>query len=116
MSNGKWKIQFTKEAIKDIKSLDVPTRNIVKRALIKVSANPLPTTEGGYGKPLKNLNGSKLSGYLKIKVKKPAIRIIYSIVKEKDIMTVIVVGVRQNNEVYKEAEKRVKKYYVNEKI
>jgi len=47
-----WKIEYLREAIEDIKQLDQGQRVQVVKAINKVAVNPLPQTEGGYGKPL----------------------------------------------------------------
>ena len=47
---------------------------IVTKALLRVSQNPLPANEGGYGKALGNHTANKLSGLLKIKLKESLIK------------------------------------------
>ena len=64
-----WKLVFLPEAEKDFKCLSGNERIFVAKALNKVLENPLPTNEGGYGKPLGNKQGNNLSGFLKIKLK-----------------------------------------------
>ena len=68
-----------------------------------MSRNPLPRAEGGYGVELR----ANLSDCLKIKLKKAGIRIIYQIHREKDQMKIIIIGMRADSEVYKEAVKRL---------
>ncbi len=63
-----WEIIYIKEAQRDMKKLDPQSKKFVLKAVQKVAANPLPNAEGGYGKPLGNHSGSKLSGYMKIKL------------------------------------------------
>ena len=46
-----WAITFTKDAEKDIRRLREPAKSHVHAMLNKVAENPLPFTEGGYGKP-----------------------------------------------------------------
>ena len=70
--------------------------------------NPLPNTEGGYGKPLRNQNSSELAGLLKIKIKNVGIRIVYKLIRQDDVILIIIIGARADSEVYKEAEKRLK--------
>ena len=70
--------------------------------------NPLPNTEGGYGKPLRNQNSSELAGLLKIKIKNAGIRIVYKLIRQDDVILIIIIGARADSEVYKEAEKRLK--------
>jgi len=56
----KWTVKFTAEAKKDLKSLDNSQRIQVAKSIDKVSENPLPNLESGYGKPL----GNKLNNNL----------------------------------------------------
>ena len=46
-----WNIEFLEEAVKDIKKLDRVVQVQVLKGIQKVSRNPLPAEEGGYGKP-----------------------------------------------------------------
>ena len=59
-----WNIEFTKEAQKDIRKLREPSKSHVNEAINKVAQNPLPFTEGGYGKPLGHKRDGNLTGYL----------------------------------------------------
>lgn len=102
-----WIIDYTKEAQKDYDNLDGSQRPQVFKAIEKVSQNPLPDYEGGYGKPLGNKGGNNLTGLLKIKLKKLGLRIIYKLVREKDTMKIIVISLRSDNEVYETAAKRI---------
>lgn len=64
-----WNIEFTKEAQKDIRKLREPSKSHVNEAINKVAQNPLPFTEGGYGKPLGHKRDGNLTGYLKVKLR-----------------------------------------------
>ena len=105
-----WKPEFLLEAVKDLKSLGGNQQILVLKAIKKVQSNPLPTYEGGYGKPLGNKNGKNLAGFLKIKLRDAGIRVVYKLVRTKTQMLVIVVGARADDEVYELAEKRKKKH------
>ena len=108
-----WEVKFCEEAIKDLKKLD---NSIVKQVLAgirKVSQNPLPQNEGGYGKPLGNQNGTELTGFFKIKYKGIGIRVVYTIVRNKEVMNIIVISLKADEESYKEAEKRKIRYGEN---
>ena len=107
MSNSDWIVEYTEEALKDLTELDGSVQKIALKAIIKVSKNPLPQNEGGYGKPLGNKHGSNLSNLLKIKLKSSGLRIIYSIKRDAQKMTILIIGIRTDNEVYKEAQKRI---------
>jgi len=99
-------VEYLKEAVEDLKRLDHSQRLQVLKAINKVSSNPLPQNEGGYGKPLGNRNSTRLAGYLKIKLKRLGLRVVYKLIKEKDVMKVIVVSARADDEVYLLAQKR----------
>ena len=60
-----WRVKFRAEAQKDLGALDNSQQAEVLKALKKVSLNPLPQSEGGYGKPLRG----GLAGLMKIKLK-----------------------------------------------
>ena len=79
---NKWKVEYLPAALQDRRRLDGSVRKTVDKAIDKVSTNPLPVDEGGYGKPLGNKSGNNLTGLLKIKLKASGIRIIYQIVRE----------------------------------
>lgn len=102
-----WGIKYLPEAIEDLKSLDGSQRTVVMKAIKKVSQNPLPADEGGYGKPLGKRNQTNLSGCMKVKLKSLGIRIVYRIERTDKNMNVIVIGARADDEVYKIAQKRL---------
>ncbi len=103
-----WQIEYLPDAKKDLLSLDNTQRLQVLKAIEKVSANPLPTTEGGLGKPLGSHSGNNLTGYLKIKLLKLGLRVVYRVVKENNVMKIIVISVRDDETVYKMAKNRMK--------
>jgi mRNA interferase RelE/StbE len=104
-----WSIEYLPEALKDLKSLDGSQRKLVLKAMEKVQSNPLPQQEGGYGKVLGNKKGNDLSGFLKVKIKSAGIRIVYKLVKVDNKMLIVVVGFREDCEVYDVAQKRIEK-------
>ena len=55
-----WDVRFLKDATEDFNRLDGSQQKIVSKALLRVSQNPLPANEGGYGKPLGNHTASNL--------------------------------------------------------
>lgn len=65
----KWDVTYLPEALDDLRRLDGSQRILVRKAIQKVAANPLPENEGGYGKFLDNKNNTNLSGFLKIKLR-----------------------------------------------
>lgn len=62
-----WVVKFIPEAKRDLKKLDNSLKKQVLAGIRKVSENPLPQSEGGYGKPLGNSGGTNLVGFFKIK-------------------------------------------------
>ena len=103
-----WKTEYLDEAKGDLEGLDLSGKMQVLKAIKKVSANPLPQSEGGYGKPLGNHQSSKLSGYFKIKLLKLGIRVVYGLVRERDTMKIIIISVRDDETVYRMAEGRIR--------
>ena len=102
-----WEVTYINKAMQDLENLDGMQRKQVLKAIEKVSKNPLPQSEGGYGKALGNQNVSKLSGYFKIKMLKLGLRVVYSLVRETNVMKIIVISIRDDDTVYKIAEKRI---------
>ena len=105
-----WRVRFCPEAVKDLKKLDNSLLKQVLAGIKKVSANPLPQSEGGYGKALGNIQGTELTGFFKIKYRGIGIRVVYTLVRENEVMNIIVISIRDDNESYKIAQKRKDKY------
>lgn len=105
-----WDLDYVPEARKDIKDLDRSQQIVVTKALKKVKTNPLPQDEGGYGKPLGRKHGRDLTNFLKIKLRGEGIRIVYKLIRAETKMLVVVVGVREDEEVYEIAHRRRIKY------
>ncbi|MEE0469612.1 MAG: type II toxin-antitoxin system RelE/ParE family toxin [Blautia sp.] len=105
-----WCVEFLEEAKKDIKKLERSASLQVLKGIQKVSQNPLPIQEGGYGKPLGNKNGANLTNLLKIKFRDLGIRVVYKMERTEDVMKIIVVSARTDEQVYREAAKRREKY------
>ncbi len=105
-----WTIKFIPEAIKDLKKIDNSIKHQVLVGINKVSKNPLPKTEGGYGNPLGNIRGNDLAGFFKIKYRGIGIRVVYILRRNEKEMIIVVTSARANNKSYKEAQKRKFKY------
>ena len=97
-----YEVAFYPDALKDIKRLDGAQRKIVLKAIEKIRTNPLPQNEGGFGKPLGNKAGTDLTGFMKIS----GIRIVYRLIRIKEKMAIVVVGAREDMEVYRTAQRR----------
>lgn len=103
-----WSIRFLPQAQDDFDRLDGSHKKQVATALCKVSANPLPYTEGGYGKPLGHHAASNLTGLLKVKLKKAGLRIVYQLERRDKQMVIVIIDIRDDERVYRLAEKRLK--------
>lgn len=119
--NTEWKIKYHPEAFKELEKLDGSVRKIVLAGIKKVSKNPLPQNEGGYGKPLGNKNGNNLTNFLKIKFLNIGIRVVYKLViEEKENKTkemyIIVISARADNEVYNLANSRKTLWYTEQEV
>ena len=102
----KWEIEYIKEALRNLKKLDPYNRRLILKAIDKTALHPLPPPDG-IGKPLGNQSSSNLSGYYKIKLRDLGYRIVYGLKRENNIMKIIVISIRDDNAVYKEAERRI---------
>ena len=92
--------------------MDPYNRKVILKAIDKTAERPLPPPEG-IGKLLGNHDSSKLSGYYKIKLRNLGYRVVYQLVKEGEIMRVIVISIRDDEAVYKEAERRIRDMTLN---
>ena len=103
---------YLSDSAKDLKNLAGNHRLMAVKAIGKVLQNPLPVTEGGYGKPLGNKQGNDLAGFLKIKIRDAGIRVVYKLIRTETEMLVVVIGARADDEVYETAQHRSKKNHL----
>jgi len=121
-----WRVEWLEEAAKDMRRLGKAEQKQVLKGVAKVSENPLPSSQGGYGqpmrnadpadvrpprrgeqgKPLRNANRAHLAGLCKIKFRDLGIRVVYKPVLKEGTMVIIVVGVRTDGEAYLKADER----------
>lgn len=104
-----WKIRIIDEAKKDYERIEGSIRKQVLAGIIKVSKAPLPSPNG-YGKPLGNKNGNNLTGFFKIKYKGIGIRVVYTLVLEKQAMNIVVISARDENYCYELTARLYEKY------
>lgn len=102
----KWTVEFIKEAQKDLKRLDPYNQRLILKAISKTAERLLPPPDG-IGKPLGNHSAANLSGFYKIKLRDLGYRVVYSLEIENGVMKIIIISVRADEEVYKEAERRI---------
>ena len=105
-----WNIRYLPEALQDFRKLNGSQKILVRKALEKVSQNPLPETEGGYGKILGNKNKTNLSGFLKIKLRGAGLRIVYQLIRTETEILIVAIGVREDSEVYETAQKKIHRH------
>ena len=104
-----WDVVYLPEAERDFADLNRTQQLLIRKAIEKVRQNPLPASEGGYGKPLGNRGGTQLTGYLKIKLLRAGLRIVYKLIRTETRMLIIVIGVHEDSEVYQMARMRIDK-------
>lgn len=104
-----WDVKYLPEALDDLDELDGSQRKLVLKSIEKVRKNPLSQQEGGYGKLLGKRGNTDLTGFLKIKLRASGLRLVYKVIKQEDRMFIVVIGTREDEEVYSIAEKRIKK-------
>ncbi|MCD8018040.1 MAG: type II toxin-antitoxin system RelE/ParE family toxin [Clostridiales bacterium] len=105
-----WNVEFLPEADQDMDKLDGSVKRQVLKGIQKVSKNPLPKQQGGYGNPLGNQGGTDLTNLLKIKFRDLGIRVVYKVIITNSTMKIIVISARSDEKVYNEAAKRRKQY------
>lgn len=99
----KFEVVLIEEAQKDYKKLDGSVKKLVNVALAKMEERA-----DELGEDLTCKHSLNLIGCRKIKFRKAGIRIVYRIVGDKaEIAEIIFVGKREDNEVYREAYKRI---------
>jgi len=102
-----WSVIYTDSAKIDRNQLDNSVRTLVDKAIRKVSQNPLPKSEGGFGNPLGHRQGKNLTGLYKITLKKQGIRVVYELIRKGKTMQIVVIAARADDEVYSIASERV---------
>ena len=106
----KWDILYLPEALSDLDSLARDQQLMVRKAISKVQTNPLPNSEGGYGKPLGHKRGTNLTGFYKIKLRGAGIRVVYKLIRTETRMLIVVIGLCEDEEVYTIAQERKDKH------
>lgn len=104
-----WDVKYLPEVLDDLDEFDGSQRKLVLKSIEKVRKNPLSQQEGGYGKLLGKRGNTDLTGFLKIKLRASGLRLVYKVIKQEDRMFIVVIGTREDEEVYSIAEKRIKK-------
>ncbi len=104
-----YQVEFTKESAKDLRRLDNSQRIQIRKSLVKLETLGMEAGQALHGA----LSGS-LSGCRKLKHKRLGLRIVF---RQKasgiEIIEIVVVGKRSDNEVYKIAQKLILKRWAN---
>jgi len=95
-----YKLKVKEEVEKDLSKLSTSQRMLVYKQFKKLQSAP------ELGDFLGNKSGYNLSGLRKLYVDKKKIRIVYQIIESQIIVEVIVVGKREDMEVYQKAWER----------
>ena len=105
-----WNVIYLDEAKRDFQRLDHSVQKQVVRGIQKVAQNPVSMEQSSYGKPLGTKEGLNLTNLLKIKFRDLGIRVVYKAEIKDNVMRIIVVSVRSDDQVYQEAARRRAKY------
>jgi mRNA interferase RelE/StbE len=105
-----YKIIYLPEAEKDSQKLDKSVMNVVRKTIENAAEFPLSKAEGGKGKPLGNKTGINLTNFLELKLRQSGVRVIYKVERTAEIMQIIIIGMRSEFEVYRDAKRRIDKY------
>ena len=102
-----WNIRYLDEVDGDFKKLDGSQKIKVRKAIKRTLTNPLPRSQGGYGIELGHKGGINLAKCLEIKLRGEGLRVIYKLIHTDTEMLVIIVGVREDEKVYNDAQERI---------
>lgn len=102
----KREIGYFKEALRDLKRLDAHNRKMIIKAINKAADGLLPPPDG-IGKPLGNHTGLRPCCYYKIRLKNTGQRVVYKLITEGQNRKILIISIREDEAVYKEAERRV---------
>ena len=105
-----WTLKYLPEATQDFEKLSGNQKIIVRKAIKKTKNNPLPHNEGGYGIPLGVKGQRDLTNCLEIKLRGAGIRVVYKLIRTETQMLILVIGMREDENVYDTAVKRISKY------
>jgi mRNA interferase RelE/StbE len=92
-----YELAFFEEALKEWRRLDNGVRQQFKKKILQRLENP-------------RVESARLNGMIdcyKIKLRKVGYRLVYQVADQQILVTVVAVGKRERNEVYKAAVKRI---------
>jgi len=97
------KVELTDDAREDLRDLDGSARKDVIKSLVRLRTNPEQR-----GEPLGNNPRGALVGLRKLVVGNRAIRIVFRVTEANQVAVVVVIGKREDSEVYAMASARLK--------
>lgn len=96
-------LSFHEDVANDLKKLDGSQLMLVLKALQRIEES-----NGEIGENLGKRNDTNLKGYKKVKLRKHGIRIVFKQMNNEIVVAkIICIGKREDDEVYKEAYKRL---------
>ncbi|MCQ6530742.1 type II toxin-antitoxin system RelE family toxin [Bacillus mycoides] len=103
MSDIRFEIRLHPKAAKEHRKLDGSTRTIINRAILQ-----LEVRADEISKRLGNNQHSKLHGCKEVKLADAGVRMVFRIIEDvAEIVEIIVIGDRDDDNVFKEAHKRL---------
>ena len=101
-----YRIEFLPDAEKDFNTLDGSIRKEVAKKIDALAENPF------LGKPLGKKYGLDLTGFYKLHVAKKKYRIVYRLIgTHVEVIEIMGIGKRDQEEIYKIVAKRLKKLH-----
>lgn len=99
-----YKIEFLPDAQKDFEALDGSIKKEAVKKIDSLTKNPF------LGKPLGNKYGIDLTGFYKLYLAKKKYRIVYHLIgKYIEVIEIVGIGKRDQEEIYRLAARRLKK-------
>lgn len=102
----KCEIIYLPEVEFDYENLSRRQQLITDKAIKKVQENLLSNKEEDYVKHFEHKHGRNFTGYLKIKLLNEEIRVIYKLVRTESKTLIIVIGIREDEDIHKIEQKR----------
>jgi mRNA interferase RelE/StbE len=100
-----FRIEYHQKVYKDLEKLRLNRSQLknLKKKIEDISRNPFPKNQGGLGEPL----SGNLKGLMKFRFD-DVYRVVYRIVIDQETLKIIVIGLRADQKVYRQADERKK--------
>lgn len=100
----KWTIKWHKDAVEELEDIDHSVRLRIIKAVLKLENDPMR-----YGVPLGHKLGLDLTGLYKMRIA-DGYRVVYHVMENEVIVTIVTIGKRERYSVYKTASQRIAEY------